>query len=572
MLSTCISLLLSLAVIPLISGVFEDSVLDKPWFGPATQQHLRPTVNGEYALTAGFTYYAYNFAWRHNSTAAPFTTEQYAVLPVVNTTALGEPEMWTTDTTVYDARLRCDTAETDIRNTPERGISIDISTANKNYTVFLCDRRLKDADHTATQPTPQCDLYTTFLTPWTSIAYQIPDSNWGQTNDVLSRAEQTYLFAWASGANPAWDLNPATSPSPRKIAALFCTTSYFSQPATVSFHMPSGVVTTVAPHSPSTRFTGITNFESAVAGAFDPAFATHNGSSSSSDAVTVFGYLPQQLPNVDRQLIEQFGERPSAVQSLFTPLPELMMFEESNSSVYMDDVYTLSWYVLANMTARTLDTLLVPETLARGYEKALQQWFALAVSIEMVDSGGPQNPHAVQRFRRAKGFKVSRLWARCAEAGVVVVVLLAVVLAVGVAHRTCNLDGEPITIAAALRLLDASPELCHEMEDAEYFTPAQIRIMLEQGNHRFRLELVPGVGPRVVVVAETTQVEGRVAAQAGTGAKAYASEQLMLRAEVGVALVVVVGAVAALLTVVFTLSIRWGGESKILCCCVWVGD
>lgn len=537
--------------------------MDKPWFGPATQQHLRPTVDGEYVLTAGFTYYAYNYAWRPNNTVAPFTTEQYAVLPVVNTTALGEPEMWTTETTVYDARLRCDTAHTDIRNTPERGVSIDISTANNNYTVFLCDRRLKNADHTATEPTPQCDLYTTFLTPWTSIAYQIPDSNWGQTNGVLSRAEQTYLFAWASGADPAWDLDPATSPSPRKITALFCTTSYFSQPATVSFHMPSGVVTTVAPHSPSTRFTGITNFESAVAGHFDPVLATHNDSSS--NGVTVFGYLPQQLPNVDRQLIEHFGERPSAVEFIFTPLPELMMFEESNSSVYMDDVYALSWYVLANMTARTLDALLVPETLARGYEKALQQWFALAVAIEMVDLGGPQEPHPVKRFRRAKGFKVSRLWARGAEAGVVVVVLLAVGLAIGVSRRTCNLDGEPITIAAALRLLDASPELCHAMEDAEFFTPAQIRIMLEQGNHRFRLELVPGVGPRVVVVAESPQVEGRVAAQAGTGAKAYSSEQPMLRAEVGAALIVVVGAVAALLTAVFTLSILWGGEYKIFC-------
>lgn len=544
--------------------------MDKPWFGPATQQHLRPTVDGEYVLTAGFTYYAYNYAWRHNNTVAPFTTEQYAVLPVVNTTALGEPELWTTETTVYDARLRCDTAHTDIHNTPERGVSIDISTANNNYTVFLCDRRLKDADYTATEPTPQCDLYTTFLTPWTSIAYQIPDSNWGQTNGVLSRAEQTYLFAWASGADPAWDLDPATSPSPRKITALFCTTSYFSQPATVSFHMPSGVVTTVAPHSPSTRFTGITDFESAVAGHFDPSNATH--SDSSSNGVTVFGYLPQQLPNVDRQLIEQFGERPSAVQFIFTPLPELMMFEESNSSVYMNDVYALSWYVLANMTSRTLDALLVPETLARGYEKALQQWFALAVSIEMVDSGGPQEPHPVNRFRRAKGFKVSRLWARGAEAGVVVVVLLAVVLAIGVARRTCNLDGEPVTIAAALRLLDASPELCHEMEDAEFFTPAQIRIMLEQGNHRFRLELVPGVGPRVVVVAESPRVEGRVAAQAGTGAKAYSSEQPMLRAEVGAALIVVVGVVVALLTAVFTLSIRWGGKYKIFCFCVWVGD
>lgn len=570
MLSTSISLILTFAVIPLITGVFEDSVLDKPWFGPGTQQHLRPTVNGEYTLTAGFTYYAYNYAWRPNHTDAPFTTERYAVLPVVNTTALGGRETWTTDTTVYDARLRCDTALTDISNTTERGVSINITTTNRNYTVFLCDHRLKAADNATTQPTPRCDLYTTFLTPWTSIAYQIPDSDWGHANSVVSRAEQTYLFAWASGANPAWDLNPATSPTPRNITALFCTTSYFSQPASVSFAMPSGIVSIVAPHGPSTRFTGIANFESAVAGSFKPGLPADNGNSS--DAVNGFGYEPQQLPNVDRQLIGRFGGRPAAVQFLITPLTERLTPGESNSSVYMDNVYALSWYVLANMTAGTLDSLLDPETLASGYEKALQQWFALAVSIEMVDSRGPQEPHDVRRFGRAKGFKVSQLWARGAEAGIAAVVLIAVLLVVGVARRTCNLDGEPDTMAAALRLLDASPELCHEMEDAEFFTPDQIKIMFEQGNERFRLELVPGVGPKVVVVAQSPQAIERVAARAGTGAKAYAEEQPMLRAEAGAALILFVGAVAGLLAAVFTLSIRWGGKLKNLCCGVWTGD
>lgn len=368
------------------------------------------------------------------------------------------------------------------------------------------------------------------------------------------------------GANPAWSQDPATSPVPRNLTALFCTTSYFSQPASVSFAMPSGVVTTVAPHGVSTRFTGIASFEGAVAGAFHPDITANDNNSAD---ITAFGDTPQQLPNVDRQLIEHFGGRPAVVQQLLTPLEDLSTREESNSSVYMDDVYALSWYVLANMTARTLDDLLVPETLARRYEKALQQWFALAVSIEIVDSGGPQQTHEVSRLRRAKGFKVSRLWARGAEAGVAVVVLIAVVLAAGIMSRTSNLDGEPNTIAAALRLLDASPELCHEMQDAEFFTPAQIRSKLEQGNHRFRLELVPGVGPRVVVVSESPQLVGRVAAQAGTGAQAYAEEQPMLRAEAGAALIFFVGAVAALLTVVFTLSILWGGEFKTLCFVCW---
>lgn len=543
---------MNLVVIPLISGIFEDSTLQLPWYGPATQKYLHPLVNGEYELTAGFTYVAYNYAW-HNNTLAPLTTERYAILPVANMTQMDESEIWITDTTVYEAKLRCDNALPDISNTDERGVSIKISTVNGNYTVSLCDHRVKDQDE-AENNTSGCDLYTTFLTPWTSIAYQISDAAWGR-NSATSRAEQTYMFAWASGANPDWNLDPKTSPTPRNLTALFCTTSYYSQAAKVNFTMPSGVVGSVDPYGPVTPFTGIDNFEKAVDGSFHPQLPERYRSSD--NTIVGLGYAPQQLPNVDAQLIERYGTRPEEVQYLITPVADMSTPNESNSSIYMENVYGLSWYVLANMTAGTLDNLLEPAILMKKYEEALKQWFVLALSIEIVE----ENPrsgesHTVNRFRRAKGFTVAKMWARGAEAGVAAAILIATILAVMIGRRTCNLDGEPNTLAAALRLLQASPDLCHAMEDSEYFTPAQIKAMLEQGNRRFELELVLGHGPKVTVTAE----QGETAPHAGSSAKAYLEEQPMLRSGMGIVLLVLVGGVTALLTVVYVYSTLWSGR------------
>lgn len=560
---------MNFVVIPLISGIFEDSTLQLPWHGPATQKQLHPLVNREYELTAGFTYLAYNYAWRNN-TLPPFTTEEYALLPVVNMTQMDQSEMWITDTTIYGAKLRCDNASVDIRNTDERGVSIKISTVNGNYTVSLCDRRVKVQDE-AQNNTSGCDLYTTFLTPWTSIAHQISDAAWGRDNSASSRAEQTYMFAWASGANPDWDLNPKTSPTPRNLTALFCTTSYYSQAAKVNFTMPSGAVGSVDPNGPATPFTGIDNFEKAVDGSFRPQLPERY--KSSDNTVVGLGYAPQQLPNVDAQLYMRYGRRPEEVQYLITPVADMSTPNESNSSIYMDNVYGLSWYVLANMTAGTLDNLLEPANLMKEYEIALKQWFAFALSIEIVEEGlHSGESHTVNRYRRAKGFTVAKMWARGAEAGVVAAILIATVLAVMIGRRTCNLDGEPNTLAAALRLLQASPNLCSVMEGSEYRTPAQIKAILEKGNRRFTLELVPEQGPEVTVTlgqGETvapgqretvTPGQGGTTPHADSGNKAYSEEQPMLRSGMGVVLLVLVGGVTALLTVVYVYSTLWSGR------------
>lgn len=546
---------MNLAVIPLISGVFEDSTLQKPWIGPAEQKQLNQPVDGEYQLTAGFTYAAYNSAWRNN-TQAPFTTATYALLPVVNTTFMPEPETWDTDTTQYQASLRCETAQTEISNTDDRGISIEITTLNGNFSHYLCDLRVQYQDE-RNDSSPYCDQYTTFLTPWTSIAYQISDTDWGR-NSSFSRAEQTYLFGWASGANPAWDLNPNTSPSPRNLTALFCTTSYHSRPVTATYTMPSGAVDSITWFDDTAPFTGIDYFEDAVNGLFYPALPIQYRSSDNKTAT--LGYPPQYLPNVDRHLVSRFGGRPAVVGNLGRQMGVSSYPWESNSSIYMDNVYGISWFVLANTTRDNLADLLKPDTLMEKYELALQEWFALAVAIELVDQSGAGKPLKITRLRHAKGFKVAIRWARGAEAGVVAVIIMATILAVVIPKRVCNLDGEPNTLAAALRLLHRSTDLCGVMQDAEFFTPAQIMDMLEQGDRCFKLELEVGHGPKILVVAATEQQEDFVAPQAAGNAKPYTETQLRQRSIFGLGLLLVFAAVTALLTAAFVFSTLYDGK------------
>lgn len=80
----------------------------------------------------------------------------------------------------------------------------------------------------------------------------------------------------------------------------------------------------------------------------------------------------------------------------------------------------------------------------------------------------------------------------------VVVALMAALLTELMRRRPCNLDGEPNSLAEALRLLAASPEVCTEMDNAEFHRPEELAEVLNDGQGLYTLDLVPGHGPRIL--------------------------------------------------------------------------
>lgn len=612
MLSSCIALSMGFLVTPLIAGIFDDALLPRLVPDTDIRGALRP-VTPNSTLSGAFTYTAYHAEWLNGSFPA-FTTPEYAVLPV-GLDYTGETfggETWTAQTTLYEAELTCERAGSIvITSSNDTGISANITSRDGAYHVNLCDQREKNfallqyiadvnAAHAAQvralasaqasaqvfrgnrasqviqtgqnfaafqgaapltrslstrsdEPNLQCHGFTTFITPWTAIAQRVLYA------PTAVNGSDVYLYGWASGASPSW---PSTdsAPHPTNITALFCTTRYYSQAVTAIFGMPDGNVIGVNRTGVREPFIDLLNFDEIINGETG-ALATPPEAKNSDGAIFGLGYRPAQAPNADSQLQRWLGVRPANVSSLFVVIEENEIDTSSHSSVYIDNVNGLPGLALSDLSPDNFGELLDPMKLAEVYQSALRTMFALAVTGEMVyvDSRNSSNFVPVMRSIWVKGFRVNTLWARGSQGGLLVVVMMAILLTVMTGRRPCNLDGEPNSLAEALRLLAASPEVSAEMENAEFHDPKDLVEVFKEGGGYYVLDLVPGQGPRVL---RTTAVRKHSRLQApGKGKQEPWMEQLwQLRVISGMAFMTFFGVVGVLLAVAFAYSRSTDGK------------
>lgn len=102
---------MNILITPLLSGIFDDASLSRSSPQLATTNTLHPSEYIRGNLTAGFNYLAYDYAWL-NGTLPPFTTPEYALLPVRAADDSGAT--WTAETTLFEADLDCKTAESKV--------------------------------------------------------------------------------------------------------------------------------------------------------------------------------------------------------------------------------------------------------------------------------------------------------------------------------------------------------------------------------------------------------------------------------------------------------------------------
>lgn len=666
-LSSCISLILTFLVTPMISGIFDDGTfLRRIDDSTAIRAALRP-VAGNSTLSGAFTFVAYRADWL-NGSLPRFTNAEYAVLPVgiENNTRWDANETWTAATTLYEAELVCEPAGAiDIFPVGNR-IKVNITSQDGNYNVRLCDQQEKNnkllqyinnrasdlaasryadyvsrtsviarvsrssaaqssrlfASHAAAQslesasrssqsaaaarssrsaaaspgsqaakpsqptqtppaggggggsnPAPsrpgalqkrrpgilpeksvqdtngttlegRCDGFTTFITPWTAIALRVPSSQNGSS---------VYLYGWARGASPSWPGVDAT-PEPANITAMFCVPRYFAQDVTATFSMPEGQLQRVNRPGKREPFLDLLNFDQIINGDTG-ALGVPRDAKNRDGAVFGLGYRPWQAPNSDSQLQRRLGARPANVSAMFTVFRNTDIEMSSHSSVYIDNVNGLPGLALSSVSQDTLVELLDPKKLEQAYDRALRTMFALAVTNEMVslDGNGGKTVEVTRRIL-VRGFGVNMLWAHGAQGGLMAVALMATLLTVMMGRRPCNLDGEPNSLAEALRLLAASPEVSAKMANAEFHHPNDLAKVLADGGSRYQLDLVPGQGPRLLRTSAAVQKRSRLRAPRKRNQRPWAGQLWQLREYTGMGFLLFFGGVGLLLAVSFGYS------------------
>lgn len=547
LLSSCVLLSMTLIITPLIAGIFDDTALTKPMLGSATRSTIPPGVGDFNRLSPAFTYTAYDYAWL-NGSLPPFTTPTYSLLPVLNDTGIHENETWTAETTQYAADLTCESAKA-INVVRTNGSDIEITiTAQDGGTVRVCDSSLFDKylEPSGDVDISRCDTFTTFYTPWTSVATRVNPDSW-------NGGPATYMYGWMAGPDPGWESTLGASPVPRNITAIFCTTSYYSQPVMANFMMPSGQVINVTSKGNRTPFPEVNHFEEIINGKLSKASIPDEYKEDGEPIA--FGYLPDQLPNVNSQLRRWLGPRPDNLEKHFPPVADDTFNAQSSSIVYIEDVHELPGFALFNQrTPDTLGRLLDPEILAETYTDSLQLLFALAVAMEMVQDD--INPVSVTRGVLVRGFRVNLLWARGAQGGLLVVVVTVVALGLLVGRRPCKLDGEPNSLQVALRLLSVSPELCEEMEGAEFQGRAAMLKVFKQRAKRYTLELVPE--PKVQVTSGREPEESDILIS--NDQDPWQAEMRTLSTASGVGYILCFVVIAVLLVIAFVYSRAYNGK------------
>lgn len=527
---------------PLTSGMFKDAYFVVSVQGGAARATLTRETGYQRPTSEEFTYVAYNYMWLGGKLPA-FTTPEFTVLPVLDMRGMGVGnETWVTETTLYEAELKCDNATVDIKwHSDVRGASLEIkSTAERNLTVHLCDQRFEGKGKGKNKQS--CQAYSPLMTPWTSVFYALPFGN---------NRQETYMYAWVSGPVPSWANTSAAFP-PTNATALFCTPKYYSQTATANFTMPEGQINSVNRTGIRTPFNFL-NLTGTIFGERD-IFGDRVGT-----PVVPFGIQPAQVPDIDTEVRRRLGERPENLKPYFKDLnikdPQKAI---SVSTVFMYKSQALPGYALFDRTKQNIGEFLDPFVLAASYGSVLKLWFALAIAVDMVDkSPGVLVPStlAVTRNIWTRGFVVDMVWARGAQSMLAIVTVISVVLAVWIGKRPCNLDGEPNSLAEVLRLLSGSPEVCAIMQDAEYYSPDAIRRLFNGVGGRYELKLVPGQGPRLQPIA----VQEELISPPVNFGEPWMEKPYQFGAIFGVGCPLAFGVVLAVVAIAFGCSKAWGG-------------
>lgn len=504
--------------------MFDPEIIETHVPGNAARGRLVPPRDTLWPHSTGFLFLTYDCAWLNGSLPS-FTTSNYTLLPVWNVTEMADAEFWSIDTTMFYADLTCAPAN----------ILSDWSTDH-----FPCVNVTGTREHDFTtigvavngDGPDQCQHAYDFLTPWTSITHY---------------SKNRYMYAWG-GSQPNPDHMTKDAPKlPINLTAIYCDLRYYSQPVTANVTMPGGLVNHVVRTGTSSPFYQV-DLTYTIAG-------TSGAIEDDDSDFAIFGYHPVDTPNVDSQLRRRLGGRPGYNKPMKRPGDDTLR----SSSMVDTEVRRIAGLALSSRTRDNIGEMMNPETLAMSYRLAHQLLFAIAVADDTVSKNASEvDPVLVLRHVLARGFLVDRLWARGAQGALAIVTVITGVLAWLITKRDLKLDGEPNSLAEALRILAVSPQVRADMESIELYSPKEIVDHFGTAGGRYILELV-NHGPRLLVkgarnsaIFPATDVTRRT--------KPWMENLWALRPWSGVGFLSAFGVVLIVLVSVFALSEVHDGE------------
>lgn len=530
-------------ITPLISGMFDLQRVKRDYPGNAQRATIGKVSEDGLLPSSRFSYVTYNYLFE-NAPLPAFTTPDYTLLPVRNVTRIGNAnETWEVESTLFEAELICETVNVfDISN-PVDGIQFLVNW-ELNWTI--CETPMDG------QAAPDCSEYLPLNVTWASFNARQPSTK--------NNTDRDYLFAWLAVNNPSSDTQQTSDTQQNatqhaiNITAIHCMAQYYSQPVTAHVKMPSGEIETVDRTGTRDVF-DIIPFSNLIDG-MGGAVSYNINNTDGDGGPAAFGTFSLQLANIDSQLQRKLGQSPIDPDEAQMPVNfRYKSDERSHSIVYITYVKSLSALILASRTKDNIGEFLDPAILTASYQQALKLWFAFAIAIEMVDQEVVESVPVVRQVD-ARGFVVDDLSARGTQCCLAIVVLLVGAITWLIGSRVCNLDGEPNSLAEALRLLSTSPELIDHMQNAEYYSPQELSERFAVGSaHYF---LTPGEqGPqlrRIDVLLQDGGLLEEVTNEKPKPLQPWKQKLWALRTGWGVGFICGTGLILVILTAVFIIS------------------
>lgn len=470
-----------MALTPALSSIFDDTT------GTLTHTSnvLTAGISSDKQLTTNFAYLAYSRAWLAGHLPA-FTTDEFALSPFV---AVAVNETWQGTTTLFESELQCNQAvpmPLVVDGVGVVGVNLTAGETVVEYVVRdlylgyevpkrdIVDKALGDYFDR-----PESDPVSFIVGGWTSLGVNTGGNLvyiWGPRSDSTEMAIQ---LGFETSGRTNW-------------TAVICKPGFWKQEVVATIDMASGEVVgevqrkgsrTPLDTPQTSEFT--TSVHIGQVGLVLP--STANLTDLAKVNVT-FGRITAQFPNVDSQMKKRFGETFETPKDTESPL---LLYHPNTSG--------LTAFALYSRVNGSLAGLLDPTALGGIHETAFKLMFANAVTVEMIDQG-KTTAGVVERSFRATGWAVNSKWGRVTEVGFALLAGITMCLAVITWQRRTNLQHEPGNLAAAITLLSKSPDVGHKIENAEYYDPEVVDMMLRSSKRRYLLSLTPDQGPQVDVI------------------------------------------------------------------------
>jgi hypothetical protein len=442
-------------------------------------------------------------------------------------------ELWTVNTTIYEADLECTPALA--HRAGEPGSDIVLSNDRDCQFEFLSRSEVlnsstgavmlssfSDAPYTAMLMSytdyPMSSMLGTYASSLSSpFTLSSPLANCSNNHEFLAiwnRYEgfSDEVIACLNAPTSDKDGNPIPNlpdcftgiyggTTPTNYSAVFCQPKYYEQAVEVTVDAATGLVNSALMLEASN------SFDTGINSTFFEHLATYGKHAAATAALNVsrdygpFDDDPFGAPDV-REIMRQrmqFQYQPEFNQTRF--LNSGLLGGDRGLNVKL--TYPKSMMALAILNEQDLDGLLDAEKLSDSLREVYKMYFSFAVSSELTQPSTTKL--TAQRKFTTEAYVTDSLWARLLQAAFCLMAVFDAVLTYLLYNRKLNLNSDPGSLASLLQSITTSPALLSDFRGSEFVSFTETAEKLCSNGNRYQLIAMDGGGHRIDKVAHTSK-------------------------------------------------------------------